>query len=557
MSFSSAENSKKAVRLVTGRRFGNIATNTDAFEPFVPTIDISSQEVYTQAHLIPSGSNNTATNNIPFSGSGQANYYLLSNGTIDTTSQAQVPANALLRYWYRHQLAEEVNNTGREYFFIKNFTPGESDAGRWDAKFVSANQVTNFISNKYASGSIAGNKAEAPFGSAGYEVVVSTTNAAGDATTATTVPNTDWAFDYKTGVLQFYTARTDGTKVFLTAYQYVGETLKDRLANTTTGPSGGGGSFISSSNTQTYVSASDTSVTIQVANTAVGGFTSTSASFSVPISSSFNGVGFFGTASWAVNSVTASYVTASNVYGPYGSNSIVSASFAYTASNITNAYINRAPAPIGQIVFSSGSGTVTGSSQFYVNPDANGGSGSLYVGGATLSNNALNWTANSAVFNIGLAGGGTQAVVINPTGGANGNGLITFNYSASFTAPSTFVNAINSTFANQFILLASGSGASKDSGVVFEDWSNGNTIGQGAALFYDAESTKRLAFKFTASSDATAMVPQAFVNMTFVKDPVGTAPWSYANRTDVDNIIGDKVGFMYLDDNGDIYIKSN
>jgi len=40
----------------------------------------------------------------------------------------------------------------------------------------------------------------------------------------------------------------------------------------------------------------------------------------------------FGTSSWANQAVTASYVTASNVYGPFGSNSILSSSYALTAS---------------------------------------------------------------------------------------------------------------------------------------------------------------------------------------------------------------------------------
>jgi hypothetical protein len=39
-----------------------------------------------------------------------------------------------------------------------------------------------------------------------------------------------------------------------------------------------------------------------------------------------------GTASWATNALTASFVTASNVYGPYGSNSILSASYALSSS---------------------------------------------------------------------------------------------------------------------------------------------------------------------------------------------------------------------------------
>jgi len=44
-----------------------------------------------------------------------------------------------------------------------------------------------------------------------------------------------------------------------------------------------------------------------------------------------------GTASWSQNSVTSSFVTASNVYGPYGSNSVISASYTATSSFATSA----------------------------------------------------------------------------------------------------------------------------------------------------------------------------------------------------------------------------
>lgn len=47
-----------------------------------------------------------------------------------------------------------------------------------------------------------------------------------------------------------------------------------------------------------------------------------------------------GTSSWATNAMTASYITSSNVYGPFGANSILSASyanFAATASSALNA----------------------------------------------------------------------------------------------------------------------------------------------------------------------------------------------------------------------------
>ena len=41
-----------------------------------------------------------------------------------------------------------------------------------------------------------------------------------------------------------------------------------------------------------------------------------------------------GTASWAQNAITSSFVTGSNVFGPFGSNSVISASFAVSASHV-------------------------------------------------------------------------------------------------------------------------------------------------------------------------------------------------------------------------------
>ena len=57
------------------------------------------------------------------------------------------------------------------------------------------------------------------------------------------------------------------------------------------------------------------------------------------ISASFgpNTVGFYGTASWAQNALTASFITASNVYGPFGSSSINSASYASSSTSASYA----------------------------------------------------------------------------------------------------------------------------------------------------------------------------------------------------------------------------
>ena len=70
-------------------------------------------------------------------------------------------------------------------------------------------------------------------------------------------------------------------------------------------------------------------------------YTSSTPTFNVSgaISASFGigSVGFYGTASWALNAQTASFITASNVWGPFGSSSVTSASYALTASFITGA----------------------------------------------------------------------------------------------------------------------------------------------------------------------------------------------------------------------------
>jgi len=53
----------------------------------------------------------------------------------------------------------------------------------------------------------------------------------------------------------------------------------------------------------------------------------------ISASSGPNTVGFYGTASWAQNALTASFITASNVYGPFGSSSVNSASYASSSTS--------------------------------------------------------------------------------------------------------------------------------------------------------------------------------------------------------------------------------
>ena len=59
------------------------------------------------------------------------------------------------------------------------------------------------------------------------------------------------------------------------------------------------------------------------------------------ITGSFTGT-LNGTSSWAVNAVTASFITGSDVYGPYGSNSVISASYAANAGINTSSLLPAA-----------------------------------------------------------------------------------------------------------------------------------------------------------------------------------------------------------------------
>ena len=111
-----------------------------------------------------------------------------------------------------------------------------------------------------------------------------------------------------------------------------------------------------------------------------------------------------GTASWARNSISSSFVTGSNVFGPFGSNSVISASyaiFAETASYALNGGVTQLLAgpnitlsPIsgkGQVTISS---TGTGSGNFNT---STGSYGSFYD--TTTQLNPVANAANSMSFN--------------------------------------------------------------------------------------------------------------------------------------------------------------
>jgi len=197
----------KALRLLLSRRFttGSLTTGQEAF---TETLDIGSSEVYTQDNLIPLTS-------LPFSGSSQQYSIYQSSGFN------------VLKYWYKHRLTKF--NIGTDVWFFLN--PSGSNEGI-TPQIIQTEQQTNFVSNKYATPSLA--NAVSEDATPGYNVVVykSTTTDSSSLDSGDKVSTNDYQFDYKTGVLEFdQNAPSSNDNIFVTAYQYVGRTLDTSLSS--------------------------------------------------------------------------------------------------------------------------------------------------------------------------------------------------------------------------------------------------------------------------------------------------------------------------------------
>ena len=193
----------KSGRLLASRRYthDDIA---DSQDNFTRVLDLGEGEIYTQTSLIPTAS-------IP----------LLSSGQVYSASLGSDP---IMKYWYRQQMTPSGRTGGNGYtevWFFVNPYPGTTST----PFAVNANQVTNFLSNKYAAPSLASNNAETAGSSRAYNVIAYKNG------TSTQVAETDFVFDYKTGVFQFLTnaAAAGVSSLYITAYQYVGRTLASNV----------------------------------------------------------------------------------------------------------------------------------------------------------------------------------------------------------------------------------------------------------------------------------------------------------------------------------------
>ena len=247
----------------------------------------------------------------------------------------------------------------------------------------------------------------------------------------------------------------------------------------------------------------------------------------------------FGTASWAKNAISSSYISGSGTgsftgsfYGMFSG----SAALQYTAS--------------------SGLGIST----FKYN-----GSENVKVeisGAATLSNDTLvMWKTGSGVFANSSISEGTQGVFIDNAlgvvieqGGIAVSGSSTFHNNLlvqgdlTVAGTASFQNTTNLAIADQFILLSSGSSTFQDSGLIV----NGGSNQSGSALFLETNSTGengRWAVQANLNVDATTATPDQYV-VTAKIDGVPTADPTWGGATN-------GRGNMWIDTgSGDIYIWS-
>jgi len=194
---ASIDSTKKSGRLLQSRRYTH-DTFTDSQEAFTSVLDINASEIYIDHGLIPSSG-------LPYNSSGQ-------DGSIYSSSGQQV-----MKYYYRQTMTK--SDTNNEVWFFLVPTGSTSGIG---ASLIDGGQQTNFISPKYSISSLANSNTEDATPGYGVKVLVNGTQQSVN----------NYAFDYKTGVLQFAStavAPTSGQVVTISAYQYVGRLLSSQI----------------------------------------------------------------------------------------------------------------------------------------------------------------------------------------------------------------------------------------------------------------------------------------------------------------------------------------
>jgi len=252
----------KVARLIVGRRYTSTDLG-DSQEAFTSTIQMDSGEIWSQTGLIPSS-------NLPYSSS---------------TNPGDIISSGSIKCWYRFPLTV-ANNTATANSVWYFLSPSGSTSGV-GSQTIDDGQQTNFISPKYSIPSLGGSVTDATIngGSTGYNITLFTSS--NGSTFGYVNPNTiPYAFDYKTGVVQFTSTPISTGRLYATVYQYIGQSVKDALlsgSNNSVSSSYFSGSVVSASNL--YV---QTTASLNYATVSTGSFSylSINNTGSAPISSS-------------------------------------------------------------------------------------------------------------------------------------------------------------------------------------------------------------------------------------------------------------------------------
>ena len=300
----------KVARLIIGRRYTSTDLG-DSQEAFTSTIQVDSSEVWSQASTIP-------TSNLPYSSSANPG---------DTVTSGSI------KFWYRWPLTVANNTaTANSVWYLSSPSGSTSGIG---SQLIDSGQQINFISPKYSIPSLGGSVTDGTIngGTTGYNITLFTSS--NGVNFGYVNPNTiPYAFDYKTGVVQFTSTPISSGRLYATVYQYIGQSVKDDLLNITSSVSASYAltasyALNSTGGGTTLITGSTYPITASWAEYVVSSSYSLSASYA--LTSSFSQTAL--SALSASYSNTSSYsITSSYAFTSSYASTALSSAFAYSSS---------------------------------------------------------------------------------------------------------------------------------------------------------------------------------------------------------------------------------
>ena len=342
----------KVARLIIGRRYTSTDLG-DSQEAFTSTIQVDSSEVWSQASTIP-------TSNLPYSSSANPG---------DTITSGSI------KFWYRWPLTVANNTaTANSVWYLSSPSGSTSGIG---SQLIDSGQQINFISPKYSIPSLGGSVTDGTIngGTTGYNITLFTSS--NGVNFGYVNPNTiPYAFDYKTGIVQFTSTPISSGRLYATVYQYIGQSVKDDLLNITSSVSASYAltasyALNSTGGGTTLITGSTYPITASWAEYVVSSSYSLSASYA--LTSSFSQTAL--SALSASYSNTSSYsITSSYAFTSSYASTALSSAFAYSSSFAeTASYFSGS---ISNAIYAiSSSYSLSGSYALTASYALNGGSG--------------------------------------------------------------------------------------------------------------------------------------------------------------------------------------